>query len=569
MSGVDLHLDGSAVGDGVSSGCLQLRRERRLLLLALALLVGISVYLIEVEREATWRSAEDGVLNVALGLQVSSTRTLEHSLSSLQRFALGVHAPPASREQTLAALRDAIAIDPVSAFLGVATPADGRIVIVGRSGEEARPEMSAAAAALVPAPGRATAQDAGPMIRPFISLPNDPEAYLPIGLRLPDGAMAFALVAARSLMAGTESMRLIPDGWATWVRPDGARLLEYSRARGEVDVNGPTLPASFLRLRSSTFGTFSAVDPSDGLPYLIGYSRSATLPFVVSISAPRAALFREWLSRALAPAVVLLFGTGAVLIFWLRLRATLLRQQKLLRQREQMLRELQELAGRLLSLQDDERRRIGRELHDSTVQLLAVLEFNLDRLVASADSTQRNTRALLKECVALEDQCSAELRTTSYLLHPPLLDELGLLSALRWLADGLRQRSDIRVELDLPQSTQRLPRELELPLFRVAQEALNNVHRHSRSPTVVIRLRVTGKTVTLEVEDAGCGILDDGSQGPAIPLPSAGIGLGSMQLRMRQLGGKLTIETSAKGTCVRAQLMLAGKPGISGRAAAG
>jgi signal transduction histidine kinase len=272
--------------------------------------------------------------------------------------------------------------------------------------------------------------------------------------------------------------------------------------------------------------------------------------------APRAALYGEWARRALAPAIVLLLGAAAVLIFWSRLHTTLLRQQLFDRQREYMLREVQELAGRLLRLQDDERRRIGRELHDSTAQLLAALELNLDRLAANGGQLGPQTLALVKECIELAHQCSAELRTTSYLLHPPLLDELGLLSALRWLADGLRHRSDIHVELQLPQTMERLPLERELALFRVAQEALSNVHRHSRSPTVVIRLLTCSEAVTLEVEDAGRGILDDVSPGATPDVPHSGVGLASMRMRMRQLGGTLTIETSEQGTCVRARLPL-------------
>ncbi len=538
---------------------LPYRRERAYLVLALALLVGISLYLIEVQRERTWRSAEDGVLNVALGLQTTSTRTLEHSLFSLRRVGAALARGPApSREQTLAALRDAIALDPVTAFLGIASAADGSVTLVDRTGVEAPPEIAAVIVGIAPA-----AHDTEPALRPLVRLPHDEEAYLPVALALPGTAgrrsAAFALVAAHGLTAGSDSMRLIPDGWATWIMPDGTRLLAYSEERGQMEVNSPRLPPSIMRLQMDNFGVFSAFGPVDGLPYLVGYSRSATLPFIVGVTAPRSALYWEWARRALAPAIVLLAGAAAVLIFWSRLHAALLRQQAYDRQREHMLREVQDLAGRLLRLQDDERRHIGRELHDSTVQLLAVLEFNLDRMAASESRMVPAAPIMLQECIELARRCSEELRTTSYLLHPPLLDELGLLSALRWLADGLRQRSDIRVELQLPETMERLPPDLELALFRVAQEALSNVHRHSRSPKVVIRLRASGETVTLEVEDAGRGILDDVSPGATPGIPSSGVGLASMLMRMRQLGGTLTIETSEHGTCVRAHLPLARK----------
>jgi PAS domain S-box-containing protein len=223
-------------------------------------------------------------------------------------------------------------------------------------------------------------------------------------------------------------------------------------------------------------------------------------------------------------------------------------------ERERVVNELQELAGTLVHLQDDERRRIGRELHDTTGQLLAALELKLDRLARAKDGSDAEQRAKLRECVELAHQCSAEIRTASYLLHPPLLDEIGLLSALRWLADGLRQRSEIETTLDLPQSMDRLPREHELALFRIAQEALTNVHRHSMSPTVSIRLAQHEGTVTLEIADAGRGILAGSGTGPVDEAGALGVGLAGMRERMRQLGGTLSVFSSPTGTTVRAEL---------------
>ena len=154
-------------------------------------------------------------------------------------------------------------------------------------------------------------------------------------------------------------------------------------------------------------------------------------------------------------------------------------------ERERVLDELHELAATLVHIQDDERRRIGRDLHDSTGQALVALELSLTRLARAVEPPSNSARALVDDCVTLARQCSTEIRTASYLLHPPLLDEIGLLSALRWLADGLRQRSGIKIELELPESMERLPPEHELAIFRVAQEALTNVHRHSKSPSVI------------------------------------------------------------------------------------
>jgi two-component system NarL family sensor kinase len=228
-----------------------------------------------------------------------------------------------------------------------------------------------------------------------------------------------------------------------------------------------------------------------------------------------------------------------------------------------VLDELHELAATLVHVQDDERRRIGRELHDSTGQCLVALELSLTRLARLTESGSDPVRHRVEECVTLARKCSTEIRTASYLLHPPLLDEIGLLSALRWLADGLRQRSGIEIELELPESLERLPPEQELAIFRVAQEALTNVHRHAKSPSVTIRLFEQDGSVIMEVEDAGHGILVAGSSGKVTDAAKLGVGLAGMRERMRQLGGSLTVRTSARGTCVQAKLPLARASGVS------
>jgi PAS domain S-box-containing protein len=239
-------------------------------------------------------------------------------------------------------------------------------------------------------------------------------------------------------------------------------------------------------------------------------------------------------------------------------------ERKLLdEERERVLDELHELAATLVHVQDDERRRIGRELHDSTGQCLVALELSLTRLARLTESGSDPVRHRVEECVTLARKCSTEIRTASYLLHPPLLDEIGLLSALRWLADGLRQRSGIEIELELPESLERLPPEQELAIFRVAQEALTNVHRHAKSPSVTIRLFEQDGSVIMEVEDAGHGILVAGSSGKVTDAAKLGVGLAGMRERMRQLGGSLTVRTSARGTCVQAKLPLARASGVS------
>jgi PAS domain S-box-containing protein len=219
-------------------------------------------------------------------------------------------------------------------------------------------------------------------------------------------------------------------------------------------------------------------------------------------------------------------------------------------------RELRELSAELMRLQDEERRRIGRDLHDSTGQILAALELGLAQAMHGADSLTPERRKLLQHCLRLAEQCSTEIRTASYLLHPPLLDELGLLSAIRWLADGFRQRASIEVRLDLPEKMERLPPEEELSLFRIAQEALTNVHRHSASPWVAIRLKIQSNSVMLEIEDGGRGLpaAYDTPTAGANAAASLGVGLAGMRERIRHLGGSFSMESTSGGTRVRATI---------------
>ena len=215
--------------------------------------------------------------------------------------------------------------------------------------------------------------------------------------------------------------------------------------------------------------------------------------------------------------------------------------------------DLHVLSAELMRLQDEERRRIGRDLHDSTGQTLAALELGLAQLIQDSHSAAGGRRELLEHCARLATQCSTEIRTASYLLHPPLLDELGLLSALRWLADGFQQRSAVEVRLDMPASMHRLPPDDELCLFRIAQEALTNVHRHAASPWAAIRLKVQSNSVMLEIEDAGRGM--DASE------PPIGVGLAGMRERIRHIGGIFSLEkTSAGGTRVRATIPIPPRP---------
>jgi PAS domain S-box-containing protein len=211
------------------------------------------------------------------------------------------------------------------------------------------------------------------------------------------------------------------------------------------------------------------------------------------------------------------------------------------------------LAGKLMQLQDEERRRIGRELHDSTGQVLAALEVTIDRAIAAAGSKDPKVSELLTECTQLARQCSQDIRTAAYLLHPPLLDELGLPTALRWLVDGFTARSSIPVQLELPASSVRLQPDQELSLFRVVQEALSNIQKHSGSKMARVRLKTEPDRVCIEVRDFGRGITASGVPAAA---QATGVGLVGMRERLRQLGGNLTIESDSTGTSIIASVPL-------------
>jgi signal transduction histidine kinase len=219
---------------------------------------------------------------------------------------------------------------------------------------------------------------------------------------------------------------------------------------------------------------------------------------------------------------------------------------------------LRELSLHLLKTQDEERRRIGRELHDSLGQYLAILKMNLDTLnthIAEANSTAREH---LGQCVQLVQDSIKEMRTISYLLYPPMLEEVGLQSAIGWYLEGFSQRSNIQISFQSDPEFGRLERDIELALFRVLQECLTNVHRHSGSSIAEIRLTKKDDMAVLEVADKGKGIpqqLLERSNGDW--LGSLGVGLRGMNERIRQLGGKLEIYSTETGTVVTAGVPVA------------
>jgi two-component system, NarL family, sensor kinase len=214
------------------------------------------------------------------------------------------------------------------------------------------------------------------------------------------------------------------------------------------------------------------------------------------------------------------------------------------------------LAGRLMHAQDDERRRIAQMLHETTAQDLAALKMHLARLNRTASHLSETDRNLLTESIALAEQSMTEIRTLSYLLHPPLLDETGLLWALRWYAGGFAERSGIKVALELPERFERLPLDTETALFRIVQESLINIHRHGESDTARIRLRRDPETLVLEIEDRGQGIPSASLKHIMSGGGVVGVGIAAMRERIEQLGGRFEITSGDHGTTVHARVPL-------------
>jgi PAS domain S-box-containing protein len=219
--------------------------------------------------------------------------------------------------------------------------------------------------------------------------------------------------------------------------------------------------------------------------------------------------------------------------------------------RKQAEQELRRLTGQLLRLQDEERRRIARDLHDSTGQDLVALATALGQLHVSIPSSSRKLRKLASQCQALADQCIREVRTLSYLLHPPMLDEAGLEDAIRHYAGGFRKRTGIAVELEISRHLGRMKPHVELALFRVVQESLTNIQRHSGSPQAKIRIERGPGKVTLEIGDKGSGISGSLRRRKGQMPFGLGVGIPSMRERVTPIGGQLDIESSSSGTTVR------------------
>jgi signal transduction histidine kinase len=237
--------------------------------------------------------------------------------------------------------------------------------------------------------------------------------------------------------------------------------------------------------------------------------------------------------------IVLVSIASSALMFWIHYR--LLNRE--LQERKAAEKHLLQLSGQLIRVQDDERKRFGRELHDGLGQNIVAAKMAAEVLLGQYPDDQR-----FQEMAALLDDALSQTRAISYLLHPPLLDEVGLTSATEWLIEGYTKRTGIEVSLKIPVQPKRLPRYVELTVFRILQEALTNIYRHSKSARAEVSIEVNSHEVTLVVRDYGKGIPIETLSNFNAHGTHVGIGLAGMKERIRQLGGKLEIKSNGAGT---------------------
>jgi signal transduction histidine kinase len=262
---------------------------------------------------------------------------------------------------------------------------------------------------------------------------------------------------------------------------------------------------------------------------------------------------REFWRTSVVLTLALFAALGFLAYNFRLLSREIVRTRDLERIQRENVRSSRALSARILDLQDAERRRIARELHDSVGQYLVGLKINLEQLLTTQANLSPTHEKLLSDTIALTERSMLEVRTISHLLHPPLLDEVGLESAIRWYADGFAQRCALKVSLHLDPIINRLPREVELALFRVLQESLTNVHRHANAKSIEVVLTCSTGHIVLSVIDDGVGIapevLTHFSSGRA-----SGVGLAGMRERLAELDGTLEVERGARGTAVRATI---------------
>jgi signal transduction histidine kinase len=257
--------------------------------------------------------------------------------------------------------------------------------------------------------------------------------------------------------------------------------------------------------------------------------------------------------NAVALVLTLLVAVGFLAFNFRLLVREISRTRELERLQRDTVQSARALSSRVIDLQDAERRKVARELHDSVGQYLIGLKINLEQLLIRNPALSAAHSKLLADTIELTDRSLTEVRTISHLLHPPLLDEMGLKSAAHWYVEGFAQRCGLKVTLQVDDIANRFPKEVELALFRVLQESLTNVHRHANATSVAIVLACAEGSLTITVQDDGVGISTDVLKGYRSGLAS-GVGLAGMRERLAELDGVLEVEARSPGTLVRAKI---------------
>lgn len=356
---------------------------------------------------------------------------------------------------------------------------------------------------------------------------SDNRSFLHKGRFVPDEMIRFLADRYRAAKAQSKDSGFRFAGEMTWVLGSGAgvdRLLEY-----EAKLN------NFLRRRNAVcLCQYDRHRFSDDV--ILGVLRTHPLVVYGSMIAEN--------PYYIPPADFLSGKSSPVSVDrWL----------KVLRDHAEAKEKLRKLSLRLLHSEDTERRRIARELHDTTGQSLTALAMNLASLRKSAHRLNANERKLLARSLNLAKQSARDISTISYLLHPPMLDEFGLADALRWYVRGFSRRSGIGVTLRIDPKLGRLPRDSELAVFRVVQEGLNNIRKHAGSRRADIQLVLRDRLLVLELRDFGHGLR---SSRTSQPIESLGIGIAGMRERLQQYGGVLELHSTKSGTLVRGMLPL-------------
>ncbi len=314
-------------------------------------------------------------------------------------------------------------------------------------------------------------------------------------------------------------------GMTSWLGAEGVRLARSVLTSGK----------SIERVRSGRRAAGRDWSSAFASPIVRGPKTTGALLLLTTAAVPMS-----------APAGATIERLGHHVGAWIQCKMV----EQALRAREH---EYRELTGQLLRLQDEERRRLARDLHDSTAQRLSALIINLDLFAHRAKRLSAESQLALAESRALAEQCSTEVRTLTYLLHPPLVDEKGVASAIGWYASGFSKRSGVEVTTDVD-DVGRLPRRVEDTLYRIVQESLLTVHRHADRPTAAISLKKNGGLVTLTVHDGGRGVRDregfDAADGRGA---DPGI-IRSLRERVEDIGGTFEVHSGPAGTTVRAQV---------------